>query len=69
MLCAMKVFGRMLVFRGIAATNMPAFQAESEMDPGVAAFQALLAALGRSRRDRPDLVLMSTRFHVSPSFQ
>ena len=35
---AMEVFGGVFVFGGIAAADMSAFEAETEMDPGIAHF-------------------------------
>ena len=34
----MEVFGGVFVFGGIAAADMSAFEAETEMDPGIARF-------------------------------
>jgi hypothetical protein len=39
---------------GVAAADVAAGQAQTQMDPGRAELQALLAALGRARHDRPD---------------
>jgi hypothetical protein len=39
----MKMFGGVLVFRGVAAPNLAACQAKSKMYPGIACFDALLA--------------------------
>jgi hypothetical protein len=44
MLGVMKVLGRVLVLGRIAAAHMAAFQAQAEMNPGVAHLQAFLAA-------------------------
>ncbi len=55
----MKMFGRVLVFRGIAAANMPANQTFAQVYPGIPNFQAILAAI-RTGRDFPDLVKMRT---------
>jgi len=49
-----KVFGGVLVLGGIATTDMTATQALPQMDPGIAHFQAFLAALA-TRLHRPDL--------------
>ena len=46
MLRSVKMLGGMFVLRGIAATHVAAFKAKSQMDPGVAHFQTLFAALG-----------------------
>ncbi len=41
-----EMFGGVLVFRGIAAAHFSAFQAEPQVHPGVADFEAFFAALG-----------------------
>ena len=41
MTSVMEVFGSMLVFGVVTAAYVPAFEAESEMYPGVTAFNAL----------------------------
>jgi hypothetical protein len=51
MMRGMEVLRRMFILGGIAASDMPAFQAQAQMDPTVAHFEALLAAA-------------SVRFHV-----
>src|ERR1700675_4083218 len=43
MLARMKVFGRVLVLGGIAATDVPATQAQAQVDPSVADLEAVLA--------------------------
>lgn len=58
----MKVLGGVLVFRRIAAANVSALQAQSQVDPTVPHFQALLAAMS-AWRDLPDLIKVRTRFH------
>ena len=40
----MKVLGRMFVLGGITATNVPTFEAHSEMNPRVTHLQALLTS-------------------------
>lgn len=45
MLCRMKMFGRMLILRRVAATDMPTLKAEAQMHPGIPYFQAILASL------------------------
>ena len=46
MLCRMKMFGRMLILRRVAATDMPTLKAETQMHPGIPYFQAILASIG-----------------------
>jgi hypothetical protein len=41
----MEVFGGVFVFGGIAATDVAALEAQAKVDPGVAHFQALFAAV------------------------
>ena len=43
MLAAMEMLGRVLVFRRIATSNVPAFQAKAQMDPGIAGLDAVFA--------------------------
>jgi hypothetical protein len=48
MLAAVEMLGGMFVFRGIAAGDVPAFQAHAQVHPDVPHFQALVAnMLGR----------------------
>jgi hypothetical protein len=42
------MFGCVLVFRLVAATNMPARQANTQMDPTVASFETLSTTVGGS---------------------
>jgi hypothetical protein len=58
----MKVLGCMLILGGIAAPYFSACEAQSQMNPGVSDFQALLAALG-VRRNLVDLFQMRAGFH------
>jgi hypothetical protein len=51
MLSAMKVFGGVLVLGGIATADVAAFQAEPQMDPGVADFDAVFADVDFCVRD------------------
>jgi hypothetical protein len=46
MFCGMKMLGGMFVFRRIATAHVAADETKAEVDPGVAHFQALLAAFG-----------------------
>ena len=50
----------MPVRRGVAAAHVPAGEAESEVHPWRAQPEALLTALRRARRDRPDLFKVTT---------
>jgi hypothetical protein len=63
MFYGVEMLRRVLVLRGIAATYMPADEAEPEVDPRVSHFQALLAtaAVGLYISD---LLQMLTLFHV-----
>jgi len=44
----MEVLGGVFVFRGVAATDVAALTAKSELDPSVSHFQTLFAALAMS---------------------
>lgn len=55
MRCSLKVFGGMLARRLVTTADVPAAQAQPEVDPAAAGLQALLATLRRVRRRRPDL--------------
>jgi hypothetical protein len=55
MLSCKKVFGGMLVLRAIAAAHMTAAETETQLDPCVSSFQAVLATL-RARRDVVNLI-------------
>jgi hypothetical protein len=46
---AMEMLGGMLIFGGVAATDVAALHAQAEVHPGVAHFQALFATLGVRR--------------------
>lgn len=54
----MKVFGRMFVLGLVAAADVPAGEAQTQVNPGFAHFQTFLTARA-ARRDRADLVQMS----------
>jgi hypothetical protein len=43
MLCLVKVLGRVLVLRGIAAADLPTLQTHAEVDPGIAHLYAFFA--------------------------
>src|SRR5271165_707887 len=67
MLGVVEVFGGVLVLGGIAARYVATFQAESQMDPGVAEFDALFADMNLGARDF-DLIEMGAGFsHDAPS--
>ena len=61
-----RVLGRMEMFRGVlvlrrvAASDVPAFQAKSEMDPGIAHLEAFLTPV-RPGRDVPNLVQVGAK--------
>jgi len=64
MLHGPKVFCGVLVFRGVATTNMAAAQTQAQMNPSVAHLEAFFAAFGLWF-DGPDLIEVRTRFgHV-----
>ena len=58
-----KMFGCVLVLRGIAAANVTAFQAQAQMDPVVAHFEAFFATVGGVWSDLADLIEMRADFH------
>ena len=61
----MEMLGGVLVLGGIAAADMAAGQAQAQMDPGIASFKALFAAILGSLPDL-DLVEVTTPSrHVS----
>ena len=67
MVRGVKVLGRVLVFGRVAAADVSAAQAQSEMNPGVADLEAVFASL-RTGYDVMDLVEMGARFcHRRPS--
>jgi len=57
-----KVLGCVFILRGVAAADVSAGEAKTQMNPAIAGFQALLATLG-SRCDFVDLVQMGAGFH------
>ena len=59
MVRGVEVFGGVLVFRRIAAANMPAFETEAQVYPRVPDSQTILAAI-RAGRDWSYLVKMCT---------
>jgi hypothetical protein len=60
----MEMLRRVLILRRIAAANMAAFQAEAEMNPKVAAFQAFLATFRCAWFDVVYVVKMDTGIHL-----
>ena len=56
-----KVFGGVLVLRGIAAANVPADEAETQMNPAIACLETILAAV-RAWSDLLDLIEMRAVF-------
>ena len=65
MFAAVKVFGGVFIFRGVATTDMAALQAQPQVHPGVTGLQALFATLG-VWCDLLDLVQMLAFFHGYP---
>ena len=64
----MEMFGSMFVLRGVAAANVPANKALAQVYPGIANFQAILAAIS-TRRNVSNLVEVRTiRCHQFFSF-
>jgi hypothetical protein len=57
-----KVLRGVLILRGVAAADVPAGQAKTQMNPAIAGFQAFFATLG-ARRDFVDLLQMSASCH------
>jgi hypothetical protein len=68
MLGLMKMFGRVLVFGRVAATDVPANHAQPKVHPSVSHLQALFAALG-VRLDILDLIQMTAFTHFRFSFE
>jgi len=66
MLAAMKVLRGMFILRRIATADMPAFQAQPQMDPGVSNFHAVFTNMLVCRCNA-DLIEMSALFHSPPS--
>jgi hypothetical protein len=62
----MKVFRRMLVFRGIAASDVAARHTEPQMDPRVAQLDALVAHV-YAGFNVLDLIHVRAFLHVLPS--
>ncbi len=63
MLRMMEVFGCVLVLRRVATTNLPAFQAQPQMDPGVTGFHTFFTNM-LFRAGNPDLIEMFTLRHL-----
>jgi hypothetical protein len=57
----MEMLGGMRILRIVTTAHMPAFQANTQMHPGVTHFQALLTAIS-ARCDLTYLVKMTTLF-------
>ena len=65
MLGVMEMFRRMFIFRRVAAAHMSALQTKTQVNPCVANFQALFAAIGSARCYGPNLIQMSASRHKS----
>jgi len=63
----MKMFGRVLVFGGVAAAHVPADHAKAKVNPLVARLQALFAAVGVGPNIL-DLIEMGTVVHGGRRF-
>lgn len=59
----MKVFCRVAILRGVATTDMTAYQTHPQVHPVITRLQAFFAAL-RPRLDIADLVEMGAVCHV-----
>ena len=66
MFAAMEVLRGVFILRRIATADMPAFQAQPQMDPGVSNFHAVFTNM-LVRRCNADLSEMSALFHSPPS--
>ena len=60
-----KVMRSMLIFRAVAASHVTTNQADAQVHPSVAHFEALLATFRRSRLYVMNVIEMGTRFHLS----
>jgi hypothetical protein len=56
----MEVLGRMLTARLVTAADVPALQAETQMDPGSPSLETFFTTGARARRDVADLFDMGT---------
>lgn len=63
MLSRMKMFRRVFILRGIAATDVSAGQAQPQVDPRIAHFQTFLAA-ARVRLHVVNLIQMRAFLHA-----
>jgi hypothetical protein len=65
MFATVEVLRGMFIFRRITAADMPAFQAQPQMDPGASNFHAVFTnvTVGGCR---VDLIEMSALFHIPP---
>jgi hypothetical protein len=59
----MEMLGRVFVFGRIATAYVAAFQTKAQVDPGVAHFQAFLAAIGSARCYVANLIHMGASRH------
>lgn len=59
----MKVPGRVFIFRRVAAAHVPAREAQPQVHPGIAHFEALFAT-ARVRLHRPNLIQMCASCHA-----
>jgi hypothetical protein len=59
-----EMFGGVLIFGRIAAAHVPADHAEAKVNPYVAHFEALFAAVGMRTNTLLDLIEMRTFVHI-----
>jgi hypothetical protein len=64
----MEMLGGVLILRRVAAADVAAFQTQAQVNPGVAHFQAFLAAV-RVRFHRTDLIEVRASWHLRASFE
>ena len=60
-----KMFAGVFILRRVTAAHVAAFEAETEVDPGVARVQAFLTTFGRVRLDVVNVIKMGAGFHFS----
>jgi hypothetical protein len=64
---SVKVLGGVLVLGRIATADVPAFETQTQVDPGIPHLETFFAALA-TRSDLLDFFLMTTRFRHKLSF-
>jgi hypothetical protein len=66
MLCVMEVFGCVLVFRRIAAADVAALQAQTQVDPGVTCLDTVFANARLCVRELDLVEMRALRHRFSP---